>query len=105
MSVIIYLCTIKYELYQFNKILCSFVTAAVCLLFISSTVSMAVPFALGRVIDIIYTKESSKTSENLKTLCLTLTTVFILGALCNFGRVYLMNLSGKCSSLSRSSPK
>lgn len=56
---------------------------------------MAVPFALGRVIDIIYTKDSSKMRENLNKLCLTLSAVFVVGAMCNFGRVYLMNVSGK----------
>ncbi|XP_065208672.1 ATP-binding cassette sub-family B member 10, mitochondrial-like [Planococcus citri] len=70
-------------------------TGAIGLLFISSTVTMAVPFALGKVIDVIYTKDSAKMRENLNKLCLTLTGVFLLGAACNFGRVYLMNLSGQ----------
>lgn len=73
------------------KLLC---LGAICLLFISSTVTMAIPFALGKVIDVIYTKDSAKMRENLNKLCLTLTAVFLLGAACNFGRVYLMNLSG-----------
>lgn len=55
---------------------------------------MAVPFALGRVIDVIYTNDSTKMRENLNKLCLSLTAVFLLGAVCNFGRVYFMNLSG-----------
>lgn len=55
---------------------------------------MAVPFALGRIIDIIYTNDQSKMRENLNKLCASLTVVFFVGALCNFGRVYLMNLSG-----------
>ncbi|XP_054262814.1 ATP-binding cassette sub-family B member 10, mitochondrial isoform X2 [Macrosteles quadrilineatus] len=56
---------------------------------------MSVPFALGKVIDIIYTEDSEQMKKNLNTLCLTLLGVFILGGLCNFGRVYLMNLSGQ----------
>lgn len=69
-------------------------TGAIGLLIVSSTVTMAVPFALGRVIDIIYTEDSSNMRHNLNKLCLSLTIVFLIGAVCNFGRVYLMNLSG-----------
>lgn len=56
---------------------------------------MAVPFALGRIIDVIYTKDPKKMRENLNKLCISLAVIFTVGALCNFGRVYLMNLSGK----------
>ena len=55
---------------------------------------MAVPFALGVVIDTIYTKDASKMRENLNKLCISLTLIFVIGATCNFGRIYLMNLSG-----------
>ncbi|XKL64962.1 hypothetical protein PGB90_005048 [Kerria lacca] len=70
-------------------------TGAICLLFISSTITMFVPFALGRVIDVIYTKDSDKMRDNLNKLCLSLTLIFVVGAICNFGRVYLINLSGQ----------
>lgn len=70
-------------------------TGAIGLLIVSSTVTMVVPFALGRVIDIIYTEDSSNMRDNLNKLCLSLTIVFLIGAVCNFGRVYLMNLSGQ----------
>lgn len=56
---------------------------------------MFVPFALGRVIDVIYTKDSDKMRDNLNKLCLSLTLIFVVGAICNFGRVYLINLSGR----------
>uniref|UniRef100_A0A1B6FPA5 ATP-binding cassette sub-family B member 10, mitochondrial n=1 Tax=Cuerna arida TaxID=1464854 RepID=A0A1B6FPA5_9HEMI len=68
---------------------------AIALLLVSSTVTMAIPFALGKVIDIIYTEDSKQMRSNLNALCATLLGVFILGGLCNFGRVYLMNLSGQ----------
>ncbi|KAG8280910.1 ATP-binding cassette sub- B member 10, mitochondrial [Homalodisca vitripennis] len=73
---------------------------AIVLLLVSSTVTMAIPFALGKVIDIIYTEDSKQMKSNLNALCATLLGVFILGGLCNFGRVYLMNLSGKSRALS-----
>jgi ABC-type multidrug transport system fused ATPase/permease subunit len=73
----------------------SFFAGAFVLLLVSSTVTMAVPFALGTVIDTIYTKDSSKMQENLNKLCFTLTLIFIVGATCNFGRIYLMNISGE----------
>jgi ATP-binding cassette subfamily B (MDR/TAP) protein 10 len=79
--------------------------AAMGLLVISSAVTMAVPFALGKIIDIIYNLDQLKTSEQeaqklaikdrLQKVCLGLTGVFILGGLCNFGRVYLMRVSGQ----------
>jgi ATP-binding cassette subfamily B (MDR/TAP) protein 10 len=55
---------------------------------------MAVPFCLGRVLDIIYTTDPLKMRENLTTLSVVLLGVFLVGGLCNFGRVYLMSVSG-----------
>jgi len=79
--------------------------AALGLLAISSAVTMSVPFALGKVIDIIYDLDQLKESDQekqkqtirdrLQTVCLGLTGVFIVGGLCNFGRVYLMRVSGQ----------
>ena len=79
--------------------------AAVGLLFISSGISMSVPFAIGKIIDIIYNLDQLKQSdqelqrtkiqERLKNVCLGLTGIFIIGGLCNFGRVYLMRISGQ----------
>lgn len=80
---------------------------------VSSGVTMSVPFALGKVIDIIYSmdqiktlskegKEEDKTDNktdvkakieaNLKTVCGVLVGVFAVGAAANFGRVYLMRI-------------
>jgi len=57
---------------------------------------MAIPFCLGKVIDIIYTGgDVQKTKKNLDNVCLGLLAVFLVGAVCNFGRVYLMQISGK----------
>ncbi|XP_069698495.1 ATP-binding cassette sub-family B member 10, mitochondrial isoform X2 [Periplaneta americana] len=56
---------------------------------------MAVPFCLGKVIDVIYTSDSQKMRENLNKLSVILLGVFVVGGLCNFGRVYLMSVSGQ----------
>ena len=86
---------------------------AVGLLVISSGVTMSVPFALGKVIDIIYNLDQLKTGvksvavgssgkdasnekerikRDLRRVCGVLVGVFALGASANFGRVYLMRV-------------
>jgi ATP-binding cassette subfamily B (MDR/TAP) protein 10 len=68
---------------------------AITLLVISSAVTMTIPFCLGKVIDIIYTGDNVEaTKKNLNSVCLGLLGVFIIGGICNFGRVYLMQMSG-----------
>lgn len=70
------------------------VFSAIIFLLISSAVTMAVPFSLGKVIDIIHTVNMEKMRENLNHLCLVLLGVFIIGGLSNFCRVYLMSTAG-----------
>ena len=57
---------------------------------------MAVPFAIGRVVDIIYREEAGRARDRLVTICLGLGAVFVVGAAANCGRVYLMTVSGGC---------
>lgn len=83
------------------------ILAAIALLLVSSGVTMSVPFALGKIIDIIYQIDQTEKSsiddaassedfeETLKTVCLGLTGVFLVGGLCNFGRVFLMRVAGQ----------
>lgn len=73
-----------------------FFSGAVCFLVISSSVSMAVPFSLGKVLDIIYTssQDTQNAREKLNNLCMILIGIFLVGAICNFGRIYLMTTSG-----------
>lgn len=68
---------------------------AVCFLLVSSTVTMAVPFALGKVIDTIYTKDPEKMKDNLNRLTRWLLAIFVVGGLCNLGRVYYMSIAGR----------
>ena len=67
---------------------------AIAFLVISSTVTMVVPFCLGKIIDIIYTGDKENTKDNLNNVCLILFGIFVLGGMCNFARVYLMSTTG-----------
>ncbi|KZC14834.1 PREDICTED: ATP-binding cassette sub-family B member 10, mitochondrial [Dufourea novaeangliae] len=67
---------------------------AIAFLLISSAVTMAVPFCLGKIIDIIYTSDTESMKKNLNRLCVILFGVFVVGGVCNFGRVYLMTTTG-----------
>lgn len=67
---------------------------AIALLLVSSSVTMAVPFCFGKVIDVVNTVEKTGMKENLNQLTLALFVVFLIGGVSNFGRVYLMSTAG-----------
>ncbi|CRK97642.1 CLUMA_CG011027, isoform A [Clunio marinus] len=71
------------------------IIAAIGCLVISSSITMAVPFGLGKILDIIYSSESANDSgiakNKLNQFCLFLSVIFIIGGVTNFGRVYLFN--------------
>ncbi|XP_066257556.1 ATP-binding cassette sub-family B member 10, mitochondrial [Euwallacea similis] len=71
-------------------------TSAIGFLLISSSVTMAVPFSLGKVLDIIYTSTNDLVEAKVKLnkVCGILLCVFVLGGVCNFGRVYFMSVAG-----------
>jgi len=69
-------------------------TKAIALLLVSSSVTMAVPFCFGKVIDIINSAEKINMKENLNHLTLALFIIFLIGGMSNFGRVYLMSTAG-----------
>lgn len=58
---------------------------------------MSVPFCMGKIIDIIYTSSQDTTQmvETLSYVCKILCGVFLLGGAANFGRVYLIQVSGE----------
>ncbi|XP_013117064.2 ATP-binding cassette sub-family B member 10, mitochondrial [Stomoxys calcitrans] len=69
-------------------------TAAIGCLIISSTITMSVPFVLGKILDIIFDKDGDKAKQaldKLKHFSLILCGVFLIGGLANFGRIYLFN--------------
>ncbi|KAM7348104.1 ATP-binding cassette sub-family B member 10, mitochondrial [Cochliomyia hominivorax] len=68
--------------------------AAIGCLIISSAITMSVPFALGRILDIIFDKEGvngAQTLDKLKHFSSILLGIFVVGGLANFGRVYLFS--------------
>ncbi|XP_012233488.2 ATP-binding cassette sub-family B member 10, mitochondrial [Linepithema humile] len=67
---------------------------AIAFLLVSSSVTMAVPFCFGKVIDIVNTAEEANMRENLNRLTLALFVVFLIGGVSNFSRVYLMSTAG-----------
>lgn len=72
--------------------------AAIGCLIISSAITMSVPFALGKILDIIFDKEGTKgaeTLDRLKHFSAILLGIFVVGGLANFGRVYLFNSACK----------
>lgn len=73
-------------------------TGGISLLFISSTVTMSIPFSLGKILDIIYTStdDTENARRKLNNVCGALVIIFFIGAVCNFGRIYIMAAAGKC---------
>ncbi|XP_015587518.1 ATP-binding cassette sub-family B member 10, mitochondrial [Cephus cinctus] len=68
-------------------------SGAIAFLAVSSVVTMAVPFCLGRIIDVIYTLDKEQMQKNLNKLCIVFIAIFLLGGVCNFGRIYFMSTS------------
>ena len=71
------------------------IAVAMIFLIISSSVTMVVPFGIGKLIDFLQTGDKETMQENLKMIALTMTLVFIIGALTNFGRVYMIQSTGQ----------
>ena len=71
--------------------------AALGLLILSSSVTMLVPFCIGKLIDLIYssTEDFTQMLWNLKLTCAGLSVVFLMGALANLGRVYIVQTAGR----------
>ncbi|KAI6046323.1 P-loop containing nucleoside triphosphate hydrolase protein [Pisolithus marmoratus] len=69
---------------------------AVCLLLVSSSVAMSVPFTIGKLID-YFSSENPQIPFGLTTLQASgiLLLAFTTGAACNAGRSFLMRMSGQ----------
>jgi ATP-binding cassette subfamily B (MDR/TAP) protein 10 len=68
---------------------------ALFLLVISSSVTMSVPFFIGKLIDFVQSGDKAEMKKKLRDISLILTGVFIVGALANFGRVYIIQSTGQ----------
>ncbi|KAG0229847.1 ATP-binding cassette permease mdl1 [Actinomortierella wolfii] len=69
----------------------------VALLIVSSGISMTVPFAMGKIIDIVtHSQESLEAfGLTLPQMFLGLAGVFVMGSLANAGRMFIMRVSGE----------
>ncbi|CAF0774095.1 unnamed protein product [Adineta steineri] len=63
---------------------------AIALLLLSSGVTMSVPYFLGKIIDMLQTYKHDELRQRLKQMTFVLVGIFAVGALANFGRVYLI---------------
>ena len=79
-----------------DKLQFALTVAALGLLILSSSVTMLVPFCIGKLIDIIYssTEDFTEMLWNLKVTCAVLSVIFMAGAFANLGRVYIVQTSG-----------
>jgi ATP-binding cassette, subfamily B (MDR/TAP), member 10 len=66
------------------------IASAIVLLLLSSSVTMSVPYFLGKIIDMLQTYKHDELRQRLKQMTLFLIGIFGIGALANFGRVYLI---------------
>lgn len=70
-----------------------YLIAAIGCLFVSSSITMGVPRAIGKLMDMIVMDSFPK--DKLHAFCLILFGIFAIGGLANFGRIYLMNSASK----------
>lgn len=78
-----------------------YLIAAVGCLLVSSVVTLGVPRAIGKLMDMIVADGFPK--EKLNTFCVVLFGIFVAGGLANFGRIYLMNSASKQINLNENS--
>lgn len=70
-----------------------YLIGAIGCLCVSSSVTLGVPHAIGKIMDMIVMDNFPK--EKMQAFCMILFGVFIAGSLANFGRIYLMNSASK----------
>lgn len=70
-----------------------YLIAAVGCLIVSSAVTLGVPRAIGKLMDMIVMDDFPK--DKLHAFCIALFGIFVIGGLANFGRIYLMNSASK----------
>lgn len=73
-------------------------TVAVILLSISSSISMSIPFSLGRILDIATNKDGSTDmlfGLDITTFYIALGSVLTFGAVANYGRVLILRVIGE----------
>lgn len=76
-----------------------YLIAAIGCLCVSSSITMGVPRAIGKLMDMIVMDNFPK--DKLHAFCLALFAIFAIGGLANFGRIYLMNSASEFNSIAR----
>ena len=61
----------------------------------SSAITMSVPFGMGKIIDLVTGQGSQGSHEMLLQIGGSLSAVFVLGALANFGRIIIMRTAAE----------
>lgn len=70
-----------------------YLIGAIGCLVISTSVTIGVPHAIGKIMDMIV--QTGFPRQEMLTFCVGLFAIFIVGSLANFGRIYLMNSASK----------
>lgn len=70
-----------------------YLLAAIGCLLVSSAVTLGVPHAIGKILDMIVMDNFPK--EKLHLFCIILFGIFVAGSFANFGRIFLMNNASK----------
>ncbi|KAK3114890.1 ATP-binding cassette permease mdl1 [Teratosphaeriaceae sp. CCFEE 6253] len=68
---------------------------AVVFLLISSTISMSVPFSIGKILDAAASKEGTLFGVSMEHFYLALGTLLLTGACANYGRIVLLRIVGE----------
>lgn len=64
-------------------------------LFVSSSVSLSIPFTIGRIIDLFSGSAANSLPVSVPTAAAILALFFAIGASANMGRTILMRISGQ----------
>ncbi|KXS99482.1 hypothetical protein AC578_3772 [Pseudocercospora eumusae] len=64
-------------------------------LLISSSITMSIPFSIGRILDMATKEEGTLFGLTLSQFCIALSTLLSLGALANYGRIILLRIVGE----------
>lgn len=70
------------------------------MLVISSSVTLAVPYCMGMLIDLVQAANNTgNIQDTLQPIAYGLASIFLIGGLANAARVYLLQMSGKNTNI------
>nr|CAB3219623.1 ATP-binding cassette sub-family B member 9-like [Phallusia mammillata] len=72
------------------------ISGAIALLVVSSSITLAVPFCMGKIIDLVQSiANDAMPQSEMQPVVTGLCALFVLGAVANAGRIYLLQTSGQ----------